>query len=374
MKEYLPFYKPTFIPLDNEKLNNSKNNFSQELEEHSKKIFNAKFALATSSSANALHLALCAFDIKRGDKIICSVNSFSTTPQAIRHFDAEPIFVDCDSKTYLIDIDKLEDTLEQNTNKKLRAVILNSLDGAMVDFKRVAQLAKKYNVKILFDATDSMCSKFDDENISVFIDAIVLSFTPNIHKDIISGAILLLNNEELHDRAVMLRNNGVINQLQKTTTQTNYAYDIQDIGYDYRINEISAFISMQRLNKLQNELQRKHDIASRYKKELDNTEHISIASDINQHCVTNFFIEVDKNRDHFARELFSEGVEIALHYVPLHLSEYYRNKYSLKVFDFPNALSVYQKTMVLPLYSSMSDEDVKKVIKSVKDVASRYMK
>ncbi len=375
MREKIPFYKPANINIDNTKLNSNILNNIESLEKECCKLFDTPFAVATSSGINALHLALCALDIKRGDKIICSVNSFVSTPQSVRHFDAEPIFVDIDNQTYMMDLDKLETTLKTNDAKKLRAIIINSMGGAVLDMQKVIELAKEYNVKVIFDATDAMGTTYQNRELcDIGIDMVIFSFSPNIHKDILSGGILALNDELIYKRAIMLRSNGIFNQLERSSSQANYAYDVMDIGYDYSINEISALACIDRLVSLKNDIKRRREIANLYTKELNGVQHITIKTASIQTNVVQFFIEIDKNRDHFARELIKEGIEIALHYVPLHLSEYYRTKYSLKVFDFPVALGVYQQTMSLPIYPSMVNEDVFMVIEAIKKVASSYMK
>jgi dTDP-4-amino-4,6-dideoxygalactose transaminase len=375
MKEKIPFYKSANINIDNIKLNSNILNNIESLENECCKFFDTPFAVATSSGANALHLALCALDIKRGDKIICSVNSFVSTPQAVRHFDAEPIFVDINSQTYMMDLDKLETTLKTNDAKKLRAIIINSMGGAVLDMQKVVELSKEYNVKVIFDATDAMGTTYRNNELgNMGADMVIFSFSPNIHKDILSGGILALNDELIYKRAIMLRSNGISNQLEHSSSQANYAYDIMDIGYDYSMNEISALACMDRLVSLENDIKRKREIADLYTKGLNGVSHITIKTASIQTNVVQFFIEIDKNRDHFARELIKEGIEIALHYVPLHLSEYYRTKYSLKVFDFPAALGIYQQTMSLPIYPSMPNEDVFRVIEAIKNVASSYMK
>ncbi len=375
MIEKIPFYKPTNINIDNTTLNTINTSHVVTLEKECSRIFDTQFTVATSSGANAMHLALCALDIKRGDKILCGVNSFVSTPQAVRHFDAEPIFVDCDNETYIMDLDKLEIALKANDVKKLRAIIINSMGGLVPNMEQVTMLAKEYNVKVILDATDAMGSIYLKKQLgAVGADMVIFSFAPNIHKDLLSGGILVLNNEYIYNRAIMLRSNGITNQLENSNSQANYAYDVIDIGYDYSINELSALACLNRLASLSEDIKRKREIADLYTKGLNGVTHINIKTDDNQANVVQFFIEIDKNRDHFARELIKENVEIALHYVPLHLSEYYRNKYSLKVFDFPVALGVYQQTMSLPIYPSMSNKDVSVVIEAVKKVALTYMK
>ena len=111
------------------------------LEEEFKNYVGSQYALATSSGTAAMHLAMLALDLKRGDKIVCSVNAHPLVPEVVRHFDAEPVFIDIDENNFHIDIDKFEKYLDENKNKKLKAVIVSLIGGANLDLKRLYEIA-----------------------------------------------------------------------------------------------------------------------------------------------------------------------------------------------------------------------------------------
>ena len=146
MQNTIEFFKPSIQ--DNTKqyiddvLTFSDNKKVEKLENSFKEFIGCKHALATTSGTSALHLAMCALDFKRGDKVICSINVFPSVPQSVRHFDAEPIFVDIESKNYNIDLKKLEEALKKNQSKKLKAIILNHMAGHILDLEAVYSLAK----------------------------------------------------------------------------------------------------------------------------------------------------------------------------------------------------------------------------------------
>ncbi|MDD5405718.1 MAG: DegT/DnrJ/EryC1/StrS family aminotransferase [Sulfurovaceae bacterium] len=377
--DIISFYKP-FIKANNDSKIQEVLTFSQtsskveELESIFAETFGTGYALATMSGTAALHLAMCALDLKRGDKVLCSINAFVDIPEVIRHFDAEPIFVDCNSDNYMIDLDKLESALVKHENKKLRAVLVNHMGGAMLDLDRLYEMAKKYDVKVIEDATDAMGSKYNGKYLgSCGADITVFSFAPHMYKDIISGGMFTTKDDELFQRAKLLRTHGMIHQTGENASEVNYLYDVIDIGWRYAMNEVVSAICLDRFTSLPEQTERRRKIADIYASRLSNTKHITIKTDMSQENIIHFYIEIDKNRDHFARELKLEGIEIGLHYMPLHLTEYYRKKYSLRVFDFPVALGIYQRTLSLPLYSSMSDAQVQKVISAVEKIANSYM-
>ena len=158
MSKEIPFYIP---PIDEKETQYLEEVLSLEgeskvsiLESRFREYIGAKYALAVSSGTSALHLAMCALDLKRGDKVVCSVNSFPDLPEVVRHFDAEPIFVDCEAGSYNIDLKKLDQVLGKNKSKKLRAVIVNHMAGQTTDLERLYEIAQSHNVKVIEDASD----------------------------------------------------------------------------------------------------------------------------------------------------------------------------------------------------------------------------
>ena len=137
--------------LDGEEINQIK-----ELESEFCAYVGADYALATSHGTSALHLAMLALELKRGDKVVCSVNAHPSIPEVVRHFDAEPVFIDIEEEYYNIDLDKLEQYLNENKSKKLKAVIVTHIAGISVDLERLYSMGNIYNVKIVEDACDAL--------------------------------------------------------------------------------------------------------------------------------------------------------------------------------------------------------------------------
>lgn len=371
---FISFYKPYISNASIDLVDCSNHAKAKDLEVKFSNIFNIKHSLSTMSGTSALHLAMCAIDLKRGDKVICSVNAYVDVPEVVRHFDAEPIFVDCDNQSYMIDLKKLESVLKEQQSKKLRAIILNHMGVDGFDLNKLYALAKEYDVKVIEDATDAMGSKYNEKFLgSLSADITIFSFAPHVYKDFISGGMFTTNNQELFERAKLLRNHGIINQCDESECEVNYLYDTVDIGWRYAMNDIVATVCLDRMETLETQKTRRHEIASKYANSLSKTKHVKIITNIEHDNIMYFFVEIDKNRDHFARELKQSGIEVGLHYMPLHLTDYYRKKYSLRVFDFPVALGIYQKTLCLPLYAGLKDDEVDRIIEAVEKIANSYI-
>ncbi len=124
-------------------------NKASQLEDSFAKYVDSKYAISTNNGTSAMHLAMRALDLKRGDKIICSVNSFPSIAEVVRHFDAEPVFVDIDTEDFNMDLDKLEEILEKNRSKKLKGVYITHVAGQPCELDRLYALAKLYSIKVI---------------------------------------------------------------------------------------------------------------------------------------------------------------------------------------------------------------------------------
>jgi len=339
-----------------------------ELESDFISYIGAKYALATSHGTSALHLAMLALDLKRGDKIVCSVNAHPNVPEVVRHFDAEPVFIDIDPEAYNINLDKLEAYLEDNKSKKLKAVIVTHIAGQCVDLTRLYSMAKIYDVKIVEDASEALGATYKGQRIgSTGADITCFNFSAHLKKDVCNGGMLVSNSEEIIDRAKLLSSHA----MKKDDEALEYIYDVVDIGFDYSMSQLDAAYIRAQIKEQDNNLKRIQEIAKMYNEALKSVNHITIPEPISdEHPYSLYIVKVDKNRDSFALELKKEGVEVGLHYIPLHFLSYYKVKYLLKINNFPVALTSYQQVMSLPIYASMQDKDVDFVIGKIKSVSA----
>jgi dTDP-4-amino-4,6-dideoxygalactose transaminase len=338
-----------------------------ELEEEFKEYVSSDYALATSHGTSALHLAMLALDLKRGDKVVCSVNAHPSVPEVVRHFDAEPVFIDIAQDSFVIDVEKLENYLEENKSKKLKAVIITHLGNVPVDLERVYNMAKIYDIKVVEDASDVLGATYKGTKIGATgADMVCFNFSPHLKKNICNGGMITSNNAEYIGRARLLANHAMV----RNEDALEYIYDVVDIGNDYSLSDLNAAYIRAQIKEQDKRITRKKAIAKMYSEGLSGVDHVKIPTMDNEENSFSFYIiKIDKNRDSFAVALKEEGVGTGLHYIPLHLLTYYKSKYSLRVNDFPVALRKYQQILSLPIYPDMSDEDVEFVISKVKKIA-----
>ncbi len=186
-------------------------NAVEDLEAAFESYIGCSYALATSHGTSALHLAMLAIDLKRGDKVICSVNAYPAVPEVVRHFDAEPLFVDVDEETFNINLDKLENYLADNKSKKLKAVIVSHIAGQPVNLERLYNIAKIYDVKIIEDASDALGATYKGDKIgSTGADITCFNFNTHLKKSVCSGGMLVSEDEDIIERAKLLRNHAMV--------------------------------------------------------------------------------------------------------------------------------------------------------------------
>lgn len=372
MREIL-FYKPTInereIELIKRALSDQNTSIIDEFESKLREYFNAKHVVITINNAATHHLALSAMDVKRGDKFICSVNAFPSIAQAIRQFDAEPIFIDIDEDDFTLSPKALLECLEKNNHKKLKGVFVNHVAGQSAMLDEIYDIANHYKIQVLDDANRAVGLTYKGKKIGAN-KSLLTCF--QIHSQTINptaaAGFMVTDDEELAKKAVLLRNYALISKLDKSGNM-DYIYDIVDIGLKYDITTINAAFAFAQFEKHQEFIKRRQEIAAIYDKELADCPHITTPVKKREHIYNQYIIKVDKNRDGFAKELLENGIHTSLHYVPIHLLTYYKSKYNLKVNAFPNALKNYQQILSLPIYSALSDDDISYICTKIKEIA-----
>jgi len=370
----IAFYKPSIDEnereLINEILNLESSSKVLELENKFAHYIGSQYSISTCNATAAIHLSMLALNLKRGDKIICSVNSSPSLSEVIRHFDAEPIFVDIDKDDFNMDINALEKVLEVSNHKKLQAIFVSHVAGQVANLNAIYKLAKKYNLKVVEDATHALGASYKGKKVGQTGSSITsYRFNNQMTHSISTAGMLVTNDNELNKRAKLLRNHAITSNEWDNFGNLGYVYDVVDIGFKYDLNEINAAFAIAQLEKNDTFIKRRLEIAKIYNKELKSCPHVSTPVKKSEHIYSKYIIKIDKNRDNFAKKLKEYGICTSLHFVPMHLLSYYKNKYNLRVNDFPNALSNYHQILSLPIYNELSDEDVYYICEKIKEIA-----
>ncbi len=378
MKKEIPFYKASIDHTELEQIQEvlklQKASKVEELENEVQQYIGAPYAIATCNATAAIHLALSAMELKRADKVLMSVNSFPSLPETVRHFDAEPIFIDIEANGYNIDLDKLETYLEENNSKKLRAAIISFVAGQTPDLNRLYEIVAKYNITLIEDATTALGSMYKDEMVgSLKADMTIFSTNySNGRSSLNNSGFIVTSNEELAIKAKLLRTHAITSTYDDYGN-LDYIYDVVDIGYKYDMTDLEAAFNLAQFYKTTDFCDRRSEIAKIYNDKLQGLKHISLPQFDEDFIFSQYTIKVSKNRDGFARALKEEGISTGLNYIPLHLLSYYKQKYKLKITAYPNALNTYGQILSLPIYPSLSDEDVEYICSKIIKIANDWI-
>jgi dTDP-4-amino-4,6-dideoxygalactose transaminase len=323
---------------------------------------NLKYAVTTTSGTTALHTAICALNIKKGDEILVPDLTFVSSASVILQQQATPIFVDIDPATFCIDIADLEKKITEKT----KAIIVVHLYGHPVEIDTVIKIAKKHNLKIIEDCAQSHGAKYKGRYVGTFGNISCFSFYQTKNLTCGEGGMVLMNNEELYKSCSSIVDHGLIDgNLQ--------GYDYDRLGYNYHMTEIQAAIGIEQLKKLKRMNKQRAVNANKYKNLLKNTELIFQDDNKNinhvYYALTTLLPEKLKNkRDWFVDAVRAEGVEINKIYPkPLHEAKLF-SSFSKKS-QYPNASNIttrlfnfYTNPGVTDNYIKLTCEAVKKVL------------
>lgn len=312
-----------------------------------------KHAIAVASGTDALHLALLAAGITRGDEVITTPFTFIATAEAASYIGAVPVFVDIDPVTYNIDVTKIEAAI----TKKTRAIIPVHLYGAPAEMDGLMQMAKKHGLKVIEDCAQSFGAEYRGKKTGVFGDIGCFSFFPSKNLGGYGdGGMVVTDDAKLAERMLSLRNHG---------SRVRYYHD--EIGYNSRLDEIQAAILRIKLKHIDEYNAKRRDNAFLYNKFLAGTG-IQTPSEQQgtKHVFHQYTIRV-KNRDAVKQKLDAGNVTSSMIYypVPLHLQAAYKDL-GMKPGSLPKAELAAQEVLSLPMYPELTEEQIKLVSDAVK--------
>ena len=369
----IPFYIPQIDfnekELINETLELRGASKIEEFEDLMCEITGCKHSVATSSWSGAMHLSMFALELKRGDKILCSINSHPAIPEAVRHFDAEPIFVDIEEKNFNMSVDALKEALVAFKHKKLKAVVVSHIGGNSANLDEIYAIAKENKIKVIEDASTSLGATYKGKMLGAEGDITTFCIGNHLSNSIVNCGILCTNDTKLYKKAKLIRSHGIEKRVWDDNGSLGYIYDVTHIGINYESSELEAAFAIAKLQKINDFIKRRREIASIYIETLKDVAQISLPILNETNTFEHFTIKIDKNRDDFARGLKQKGIYTNLFFAPLHLLTYYKQKYSLKVNNYPVALTNYQQILSIPCYAKMSNDDVLQVCNAIKEVA-----
>jgi dTDP-4-amino-4,6-dideoxygalactose transaminase len=329
-----------------------------------------KVTIGLTSCTAALHLSLLALGIEPGDEVITTPMSFCATANAILHAGAKPVFVDVEEETANINAELIGAAVSERT----KAIIPVHLYGQLCDMKRIKGIADKHNLRIIEDAAHAIEASREGIRVGQFSDSVCFSFyaTKNITSG--EGGAAATDSETLGDSLRMLRLHGIDRGAADRYTMRFQHYDMPLLGWKYNMDNIHAALLIGQLERIDNLWQRREALWSLYEEGLREVKEIVLPKTLpdSRHARHLFTVRVDPaKRDSLLWSLQERGVGVAVNYRPIHLLRFYRKTFGYKEGDFPVAEEIGARTVSLPLYPALKEEEVRYVIETLKETLSR---
>lgn len=335
----------------------------------------AEFATATNSATSALHIACLALGVGESDTVWTSPISFVASANCALYCGAKVDFVDIELKTGNMSPLALEQKLfeAEKTNSLPKVVIPVHLAGQSCDMQAISNLAKKYNFKIVEDASHAIGAKYHNKPVGCcdYSDITVFSFHPVKIITTAEGGMAVSNCEEIDNKMKRLRSHGVTNKPEEMTEPSHgpWYYQQVELGFNYRMTDLQAALGLSQLSRLDKFITHRNSIAKSYNAAFKDLplQHLSQSED----CYSSYHLYIVKLINSTPEEhksvicrLREQKIISHLHYIPIHLQPFYAAMGFSKG-DFPNAETYYEQAMTIPLFANMTDEERNSVIKVV---------
>jgi dTDP-4-amino-4,6-dideoxygalactose transaminase len=345
----------------------------RQFEDDLKTYLGAPLVLALTSATAGLHLVLTALKLKPGDEVITTPMTFAATLNTIVLAGGRPVLVDVEPGTYNMDVAKIEKAVTKHT----RAIMPVHFAGLPVDLDPLYDIAKKHNLRVIEDAAHAIGTEYKSRRIGSFGDIQVFSFHPNKNMTTGEGGCVATRDEKLASDVALLRFHGMDREAwNRFGKKGSQHYEIITPGYKYNMMDIQAALGLHQLKQLDGFIERRTVLALRYQKVLADWPQWTLTSAPSYphlhawHLYTPLINpDVSKmDRDAFMQGMKERNIGTGLHYRAVHLYPYYRDQFGFKRGDFPNAESISDRIVSLPLFPAMTDADQNRVIAAMKDL------
>lgn len=338
-----------------------------------------KFAIVFSSGTAALHGAYFAAGLGNEDEIITSPITFLSTANAALFLSARPVFADIEPATGNV----APDLIEQAITKKTRAIVPVHFAGHPVQLERIAEIAQKHNLLLIEDACHALGARYKNTTIGDcrYSDMTVFSFHPVKSITTGEGGAVLTNNEEFRNKLIMFRQHGVTKNHEifqnKLDAVGDWYYEMQYLGFNYRLTDIQSALGVSQLMKLDRFIRRRRKIVETYaeafkdNKFFDTPVEKSYAKSAWHIYPIRLKDDYKANKAMIFEGLREKGLGVQVHYIPVYLQPYYQ-QLGYKKGLCPKAKEFYCREISLPLFPSMTDEEVDYVIKTVLNVFESF--
>lgn len=329
----------------------------------------ADYAVAVSNATAGLHLAMLALNLKQGQRVITTPITFAASANCVRYAKGEVWFSDIDPNTYLIDLKATKLLIESKPKGFFSGLILVDFAGLPVDLQQFKKLAEEHGLWLVEDACHAPGGYFTDSNEEkikcgqgVYSDLSVFSFHPVKHIACGEGGMITTNNRELYKKLMMLRTHGITKE-NLSKNDGGWYYEMQSLGYNYRLTDFQAALGITQLTKNPEGVDRRNEIASRYKNAFQGKIRFQATPAGCYHAYHLFVIEVEDRRGLYDH-LKEKGIYSQIHYIPVHQLSYYE-RIGYTAANLVNSEKYYSRCLSLPMFPSLTVKEQNYVIQTV---------
>lgn len=336
-----------------------------ELEGMFREMFHVSYACAVTNCTAALHLACYVLGIRPGDEVICPSLTFSATVNCIKYAGATPVFCDVTSyEDFSLDAEKLENLITEHT----RAIIPVHFAGFPCNMDAIMAIAGKYNLYVIEDACHGPLSEYKGQKLGTIGDVGCFSFFSNKNISTGEGGMLLTNNEEIYKKLRLARSHGMTSMSYERATGHAASYEIQTLGFNYRMDDIRASLGCAQMKKLKGDIKRRKHIRERYVNQLGDSRGLIIPYCKEEEYVSNYIFPVvlenssECKRDRVRQTLLERGIQTSIHYPAVHRFQLYRDLPA----DLPVTEYIADNEVTLPMYGSLTYDEVDYICECIK--------
>jgi perosamine synthetase len=337
----------------------------------------AKYAVSFSSGTAALHGAAFAAGLGQGDEAITSPMTFAATANCLLYQGATPVFADVRADTLNLNPEEVGKRITSHT----RAILPVAYAGHPAEMDAIRELAPAHGLVVIEDACHALGAEFKGRRTGSIADMTVFSFHPVKHLTTGEGGMVTTDRADFAESLRQFRNHGITSDARRRQAEGQWHYEMAVLGFNYRLTDIACALGLSQLNKLDENLSRRRAIAARYQTAFHDLEGViapAVRSDVNPawhlYPICLNLEKLTADRGQIFRALRAENIGVNVHYIPVHLHPYYRERFGYRGGEYAVAENAYERLISLPMFHGMKDQDVEDVICAVGKVIHHFAK
>ncbi len=379
----VPFFRPDITDVEISAVSNAlregwltTGEKARSFEDHFAEKVGSKRALALNSCTSALHLALKVLEVGPGDEVLVPAIGFASSAEVVVHLGAKPVFIDVAKEDHTVDPDVIVSAITPRT----RSIIVVDFAGQPAKLNAILDIAHSHNIKVVEDAAHALPAKYHDSFVGSISDITCFSFYSTKTMTTAEGGMATTNSDEWAEGMRLMSLHGISKPAWlREKSKRPWHYDIKTLGWKCNMPDLAAALGLAQLSRLDAMTDQRRAIAKLYLQAFQEQDYFECLLE-RPECEHAWHLFVMKlrpgvlriERDQFLQEMNEHGVSTSVHFIPLHMHTYYREKYGYQPEDCPVSLSVYQNSFSLPIYSAMTIEEAERVISVVMEIGQKY--